>query len=350
MVAIVGNDARSMIMSIFFDRNMKWAGVLLIAFAVSLIGVTEVRAAGAEEGAYPERNIRLIVPTGEGGSADRVAQAVAKVWRDSLGIQFERTFHPGASGQVGYELFMKSEPDGYTLLTGNLSAEMIMYGLQKPNYKFPEDLVYFASVGTDPQVLWVPKNSPFKTIGDLVAESRKRPITIATSRLPHPATIGAAAIADATGGTIRMVPYGGGSAARTAGITGETDACIDDVGSSMPLEDDIRYLVMFQKENLWPELSQNAPTVKEALGIDLPNLGSIRVFAVQREFIKRYPERFELLVSTLKKAMADPRMGVEHEAVGFDRVFVNYQGQEATMADAEKMLLLVEQFRQFLTE
>jgi hypothetical protein len=57
-----------------------------------------------------------------------------------------------------------------------------------------------------------------------------------------------------------------------------------------------------------------------------------------------------LLVSTLKKAMADPRMGVEHEAVGFDRVFVNYQGQEATMADAEKMLLLVEQFRQFLTE
>ncbi|MFW5796502.1 MAG: tripartite tricarboxylate transporter substrate-binding protein, partial [Alkalispirochaeta sp.] len=220
-------------------NNTKKARMLLIALAVAVIGIPVLGASGVEEGEYPSRNIRLIIPTGEGGSADRVAQAVTNVWREYLGVEFERSFHPGASGQVGYEVFMDSEPDGYTLLTGNLSAEMIMYGLQDPDYDFPEDLVYFASVGTDPQVLWVPKDSPFETIEELVEESKERPITVSTSRLPHPATIGAAGIADATGGEFRMVPYGGGSAARTAGVTGEVDASIDDVGSSTPLADDI---------------------------------------------------------------------------------------------------------------
>jgi len=332
------------------DNSTKKVRMLLIALAVAVIGIPVLGASGVEEGEYPNRNIRLIIPTGEGGSADRVAQAVTNVWREYLGVEFERSFHPGASGQVGYEVFMDSEPDGYTLLTGNLSAEMIMYGLQEPDYNFPEDLVYFASVGTDPQVLWVPKDSPFETIEELVEESKRRPITVSTSRLPHPATIGAAGIADATGGEFRMVPYGGGSAARTAGVTGEVDASIDDVGSSMPLADDIRFLVMFQSENLWPDLSENVPTVNDVFGTDLPNLGSIRIFAVQREFIEQYPERFEILVSTLQEAMADPRMAEEHEAVGFDRVFVSYQGMEETMADAERMLGLVEQFEDFLTE
>ncbi len=336
-----------MLSNCFRTKGMR---VFMVSLMLVLVGIAGISASGVEEGEYPNRNIRLIIPTGEGGSADRVAQAVTNVWREYLGVEFERSFHPGASGQVGYEIFMNSEPDGYTILTGNLSAEMIMYGLQDPNYDFPEDLVYFASVGTDPQVLWVPRDSPFQTIEELVEESQRRPITVSTSRLPHPATIGAAAIADATGGTFRMVPYGGGSAARTAGVTGEVDASIDDVGSSMPLEEDIRYLVMFQNENLWPDLSENVPTVNDVFGLELPNLGSIRVFAVQREFMERYPDRFEILVSTLQEAMADPRMAEEHEAVGFDRVFVNYQGMEATMADAERMLGLVDQFRDFLTE
>ncbi len=331
-------------------NNTKKARMLLIALAVAVIGIPVLGASGVEEGEYPSRNIRLIIPTGEGGSADRVAQAVTNVWREYLGVEFERSFHPGASGQVGYEVFMDSEPDGYTLLTGNLSAEMIMYGLQDPDYDFPEDLVYFASVGTDPQVLWVPKDSPFETIEELVEESKERPITVSTSRLPHPATIGAAGIADATGGEFRMVPYGGGSAARTAGVTGEVDASIDDVGSSTPLADDIRFLVMFQSENLWPDLSEDVPTVNDVFDTDLPNLGSIRVFAVQREFIEQYPGRFEILVSTLQEAMEDPRMAEEHEAVGFDGVFVSYQGMDETMADAERMLGLVEQFEDYLTE
>jgi hypothetical protein len=117
----------------------------------------------------------------------------------------------------------------------------------------------------------------------------------------------------------------------------------------MPLDEEIRYLGMFQNENQWPELSDGVPTVNDLLDLDLPNLGSIRVFAVQREFIEQYPERFEILKSTLQEALADPRMAEEYEAVGFDRVFLGYQGQEATMAEAERMLNMVTQFADFLT-
>jgi tripartite-type tricarboxylate transporter receptor subunit TctC len=92
---------------------------------------------------YPSRPFSVVIPTGQGGGAERLARAFDDAWSKSLGQQFEYTFHPGAAGQIGYELFCKRRPkDGHNLLFGNMGAEMIMYAIQKPNYKFPEDFIY----------------------------------------------------------------------------------------------------------------------------------------------------------------------------------------------------------------
>src|SRR6478736_4022674 len=66
--------------------------------------------------AFPSRNMRVVIPTGQGGGADRLARAFDDFWGAQLKTKFEYAFHPGAAGQVGYELYLhKRERDGRNL-------------------------------------------------------------------------------------------------------------------------------------------------------------------------------------------------------------------------------------------
>ena len=70
----------------------------------------------------------------------------------------------------GYELYVnRREKDGHNLLFGNMGPEMIMYALQKPKYKFPDDYFYFCRIDIDDSAVYVRAESPFKKIEDLVA-------------------------------------------------------------------------------------------------------------------------------------------------------------------------------------
>jgi tripartite-type tricarboxylate transporter receptor subunit TctC len=116
---------------------------------------------GASAQTYPSRRMSVIIPTGQGGGAERIARPFDMAWAPMLKTQFEYTFHPGASGQIGYELFVKRRPkDGHNLLFGNMGAEMLMYALQKPDYNFPRDYIYFSQVEIDDSCIYVNRNSP----------------------------------------------------------------------------------------------------------------------------------------------------------------------------------------------
>ena len=82
--------------------------------------------------------MRVVIPTGQGGGADRLARVFDDFWGPLLKTSFEYGFFAGAAGQVDYELYLhKRERDGHNLLFGNMGPEMIMYALQKPNTGFP---------------------------------------------------------------------------------------------------------------------------------------------------------------------------------------------------------------------
>jgi tripartite-type tricarboxylate transporter receptor subunit TctC len=92
---------------------------------------------------FPSRTMNVVVPTREGGGADRLLRGVMGVWKNHLGANFEAEFYPGASGRIGYELYLgRKEPNCYNLLFGNMGPETIMYVLQQPDYQFPGDYVY----------------------------------------------------------------------------------------------------------------------------------------------------------------------------------------------------------------
>ena len=86
----------------FGRREVLKAG--LASVTTSVLAMAPFSRAWA---AYPERNLNVVVPTSAGGGAERLARAFAEVWPKLLGPAFEYEFFPGASGQVGYELYIR---------------------------------------------------------------------------------------------------------------------------------------------------------------------------------------------------------------------------------------------------
>src|SRR3546814_10236271 len=96
-----------------------------------------------------------------------------------------------------------------------------MLTLQDVGIDVGRDLVYFQKTSTEPMAVWVGPNSPIASLEQLVEEGRKRRITVAVSRLPHPASIGMLALGEATGAEFNLVPFGGGNPTAMAAIRSE---------------------------------------------------------------------------------------------------------------------------------
>lgn len=298
---------------------------------------------------FPARNISITIPTGEGGGADRDARILTQVWAKHLPTKFEFEYYPGAAGQVGYEFYMRKEPDAHNLLFANMGPEVIMLTLQDPGIALGRDLVYIQQTSSEPMAIWVGSNSPFKSLQELVEEGKKRPINVSVSRLPHPASIGVLALGDATGAKFNLVPFGGGNPSAMAAITGEVDACALPLANPIQLADQARILGIFGDKNPAPDMADNAPTVNEAFGLDLPPLTSSRAFAVHAKAIEQYPDRVEKLKETLRLTLEDPAYAEAVKAAGLPTAFIDPGDQEKAMATAEATRQLAEKYRSLLT-
>ncbi|MGH6944972.1 MAG: tripartite tricarboxylate transporter substrate-binding protein [Geminicoccaceae bacterium] len=312
------------------------------AFAASRIG-------GALAQEFPSRNIVITIPTREGGGADRDIHNITAIWPKYLDTNFEYEFYPGAAGQVGYEVYVgKKQPDAYNLLFSNMGPEVIMLVLQDSKAKLGEDFVYFTQTSTEPMSLWVGKDSPFKTIQQLVDEGKKRVVTVSVSRLPHPASIGTLALGEATGAQFQLVPYGGGNPSSMAAITGEVDACALPLANPVRFGEEARILTVFADKNPVPEEADNAPPVNEVFGTDIPPLSSSRAFGIHKAAAEQYPDRLEVLKSSLRETIQDPAYAEQVEKSGIPTAFIDYGDQETAMAFAGSIQELARKYQALL--
>jgi tripartite-type tricarboxylate transporter receptor subunit TctC len=316
------------------------------ASAAAALVPLRVRAQG-----YPSKNMRVVIPTGQGGGADRLARTFDDFWAPLLKTNFEYGFFPGAAGQVGYELFVsKRERDGHNLLFGNMGPEMIMYALQKPKYRFPEDYQYFCRLDVDDSVVYVRRQSPFKRLEDLVAEGRKRALNIAVSRLPHPASIGLLALGNATKARFNVVPYGGGNPTSVAVMNGEVDAGALPIAGVVALGDQLRILGVFNDDAAkMAKYSGNAPAVNKVFGTKIPPLYSSRAWALHTEVIEKFPDRFALLEKTSRQVFDNPKYREEYAKTGAPAETIQYGDRKLCTEYSRGMVELANEYRTLLT-
>jgi tripartite-type tricarboxylate transporter receptor subunit TctC len=300
--------------------------------------------------AFPSKNIRVVIPTAQGGGADRLARTFDDFWGPLLKTKFEYSFHPGAAGQVGYELYIqKRERDGHNLLFGNMGPEMLMYALQRPSYRFPEDYQYFCRVDVDDSILFVSRKSPFKRIEDVVEAAKKKTVTVAVSRLPHPASIGMLALGDATKARFNLIPYGGGNPTMVNVMNGEADCGALPTGGIVAAPDKFKVLGVFNDKNSLAKYTENAPSVNAVFGTKIPPLYSARAWAVHTEVIEKHKDRFALLEKTARQVFDNPAYKAAFEKTGAPVENSQFGDRNECTRYAKGMLELANEYRSLLT-
>jgi tripartite-type tricarboxylate transporter receptor subunit TctC len=301
--------------------------------------------------AFPSRNMRVVIPTAQGGGADRLARVFDDFWGALLKTKFEYNFHPGAAGQAGYEIYLhKRERDGHNLLFGNMGPEMIMYALQKPQYKFPGDYQYFCRLDVDDSVLFVRQKSPFKRIEDVVDAAKKKSVNVAVSRLPHPASIGMLALGNTVKARFNLVPYGGGNPTQVAVLNGEADCGALPIAGVTVLGEQMRTLGVFNDDaKKMAKYTGNAPAVNAVFGTKLPALYSSRAWAIHSEAIDKFPERFALLEKTARQVFDNPKYREEYAKTGAPIETIQYGDRKTCTQYANSMVDLANEYRELLT-
>lgn len=300
--------------------------------------------------AYPSKVIRVVVPTAQGGSADRLARVFDDYWGPLLKTQFEYQFMAGAAGQVGYETFVgKRDRDGHHLLFGNMGPEMLMYALQKPSYRFPQDYQYFCRLDVDDSIIFAGRQSKFKKLEDVLEESKRRTLNVAVSRLPHPASIGVLALGRAIGGKFNLIPYGGGNPTSIAVLNGEADIGALPIAGVAAQKDTLKVLGIFNDDHKMAQYSDNAPSVNKVARTTIPDLPSSRSWAVHTEVIEKFPERFALLERTARQVFDNPKYREEYAKTGAPVETIQYGDRALCTKYSNDMIALANEYRELLT-
>ncbi|MDH3386845.1 MAG: tripartite tricarboxylate transporter substrate-binding protein [Gammaproteobacteria bacterium] len=255
---------------------------------------------------FPERTIKVFIPTRAGGGADRNFRNFGGVWKDYLGVELEPSFYPGAAGRVGYETYMgKAEDDCHDLIFGNMGPEVLNWVVKKPNFSL-DDYFYFLMVDADPGCVFISEKSSMKTLDDVVAEGKKRTLTVATSRLAHPASLGMLVLANKTGMKVNLIPLSGGKNTRNGVLTGEVDLGVLPVTTAMGRKG-IKVLGLFDERNLVPEDAPGAVLINTEYKLGIPPLAAgARAFGIKTAAAEKYPDRFDKLRETGMKVFTDP--------------------------------------------
>jgi tripartite-type tricarboxylate transporter receptor subunit TctC len=172
---------------------------------------------------YPNRPIRIIVPTPAGGPVDVMARVLANALPPVLGQNVFVENKPGAGNTIGSRQAAVADPDGYTLMVSAASG-LVMSPMIVRNAGY--DASSFAPVvlvAETPQVLVINPQLSLKSVAELVAYAKDNPDKLNYSTggigtLPH---LNAELFKSVSNTNILHVPYKGGGPSLMAVVAGE---------------------------------------------------------------------------------------------------------------------------------
>ncbi len=205
---------------------------LLATLAAAPFATLASRSAFA---AYPDRPIRLIVPFAPGGNADLVGRLLAETMAPSLGQSLVVENRAGAGGSLGASAAASATPDGYTLLLGSNGPLTVNPFMQaKLAYDPLKDFTAVGLANLAPHAIVVNPAVPAMTVAELVALSKQRDITIATSGTGSAGHMTLVRFMTATGAKLTHVPYKGGSTPVPDTLSGVVNGIMTEMSTALP--------------------------------------------------------------------------------------------------------------------
>jgi tripartite-type tricarboxylate transporter receptor subunit TctC len=204
---------------------------------VILAALAALCLASGAGAAYPEKTIRLVIPSAAGGSPDVLMRILAQQLSSQLGVAVVIENKPGASFVIGTMEVVRAPPDGYTLGYGNIVSLAINRSLlASVPYDIEKDLTLISNCVRVFNLLAVNKNLPVNSVQELVAYAKKHPgkLVMASGGNGTTGHLGGELFKTMTGTYILHVPYRGSPQAINDLIAGEANMMFDNLSSITP--------------------------------------------------------------------------------------------------------------------
>ncbi len=244
---------------------VKWRLIALLAVVAAALP------------AHAETTIRIIVPYAAGGSIDLTARVIAKHLQDSVGQSVIVENKPGANAAIGIDDLMRSEPDGHTLIILSDSPVTINPHLSRVNYDPLTDLVPIGKVVSSPLILTANAKAGIKSIADLVAAAKSKPLSYATAAIGSSSYLAGELLQRALGVTMQPVPYRGGAPAAVAIASGVVPLGFTDTAAVLPMVASGQVVALGVAEPVRSKSMPNIPTLREA---GVPNFSAMSWLAM----------------------------------------------------------------------
>lgn len=270
-----------------------------------------LRAAG-----FPDRPIRLIVPSAPGGSPDVISRILGEALGQGLHQVVVVDNKPGASGNIGMSDISRAAPDGYTIGYGNVGTLAINKSLFSKLPYDPDALVPVSLLGYVQNALVVRKDLPAKNVTELIALAKAQPgkLTMASAGNGTTGHLGGELFKSMTNTDIVHVPYRGSAQGIQDLMGGQVDLMFDNLSSIAPHIKSDRVRVLGVSGATRSPLFPDIPTVAES---GLPGYetvawgGIVAPPGTPAEIVK-------VLNDAINAQLRDPAVAKRYETLGFE--------------------------------
>ena len=293
---------------------------LLLSLALLL---TPARAADKPKD-YPNKPVTIQIGFGAGGSSDVGVRILAESLKKIIGQSVMAENKPGAGGQVMWTDFKNNaKPDGYTLALVNIpQLQTVVFDPSRKPLFTMKDFQPVANHVQDPGAILVRKESPYKTLEDLIKDAKARPGQVKASTTgigsdDHLALLDVQRRANVRFNIIHLKDT---PTALTRALGGHIDVDFDNIGGFLPsVKSDLARILGVMMDQRYPDLP-DVPTFKEK-GYDLissSTRGYVFPAGTPMEIVK-YMEQ------SIKKAMDDPEHVARMATAGLTLKFMGVE-------------------------
>ena len=280
--------------------------------------------AHAQAPAWPTKPVKIVNNFPPGGPSDIIARSVADVLQNQLKQPFVVENKAGASGNIGADAVAKAAADGHTVLFGIDTTFTVNPHIYKGMPFKPSDLRPIMVMASSGLLVGVHPSTGFKTMQDLVAAGKAKPVTFSSAGSGSPGHLAAEVFTEAAGLKITHVPYKGNTPAVTAVLSGEVNGGVLATPGMLPHVKAGKINALAVTSRKRSTLAPEVPTVAEA---GLPQLEQ-EVF-----YIAMVPAATpEPVVQAIQKAMSDAlaRTDVRARLEGLDLQYEGLTGAAAS--------------------
>jgi|SRR5579862_1476246 len=244
------------------------AGMTRFLLWVAIGAMLASAAAARAQEAWPQRPITIVVPFQAGGSADLLARIVQQHMQADFGSPVLVENRSGAGGSIGTAYVAKAPPDGYALLLGTLSGNVLNgFIYAKLPYDPERDFQPISLLVHLPNLLVVSNKLPAKTVGEFVTylKANDGKLNYGSSGIGTSSHLSVVMFELATGTHMTHVPFRSTTDEITSMMSGNVDVAIDSMTTLWPQAQAgaIRALAVTAGQRL--PSAPDLPTISETL-------------------------------------------------------------------------------------